>query len=132
MAGLVSGSAVEVYRFLAKRYINYVLDSHSKRVYLNVVLRMLLNGIIASVPILVVAWALLSAYNMLGIYTVALALMCMVSNVGVSLLVRKNYLNLSQIPEISQAQRKKLVALAPDFRLLVAGFLRKARARVFA
>ncbi|MBX2841303.1 MAG: sodium/proton-translocating pyrophosphatase [Flammeovirgaceae bacterium] len=119
IAGFVTGKVVRLYQFLAMRYINFILKRSSERIFFNVIIRMVINGVIALVPLIIIVYALWLAYDMVGLYSLAIAFVCMISNVGVNLVIDKNYLHIKNINYINYFQRRKLERLSPNVHALL-------------
>ncbi|WP_020526488.1 sodium/proton-translocating pyrophosphatase [Flexithrix dorotheae] len=122
IAGFISGKVVRLYQYLANSYIRFILKRTSEKIFLNVLIRMMINGVIALIPLAIIVYALWMAYDMIGLYSLAIAFVCMISNVGVNLVIDKNYLHIKNIKYINYFQRRKLERLSPNVHALLGQF----------
>ncbi|MDW7695410.1 sodium/proton-translocating pyrophosphatase [Flammeovirgaceae bacterium SG7u.111] len=119
LVGLVSGKAVKAYSYLAQKYIDFLLNKPFKGLIVNISLRFVINGVLALLPLFFVLSGLMFSYSLAGIYGLTLSFLCMVSNVGVSLIILRNYLNPKRLENISHRQKMKLERVSPNFKKLL-------------
>jgi len=115
IAGAVSGLAVAAYKVVAKQYLNLMLKARRPFFAVYFTSNFLINGLFALLPLAVVAMTVIYAYQLVGIYTASLAMLCMVSNVGVHLLITENYLKADNWQNFSYGERRKIKQLSPSW-----------------
>lgn len=114
LAGWAAGIIIRFYDRISLWYIDYLLEQKSKGVKLNILMRLFINIILPVLPMLLVTLALLGSFVAGGLYGTSLALLGILSNVGLSMVIEANSLNAKKLP-ISDTEKRKLELLSPSF-----------------
>ncbi len=115
LAGWVAGNIVKLYYFLAKATVRFLLHNSIKNIFIGVAIRFLLNASLGLTPALVAFAAIGLSYAVADIYGASLAILGIVSNVGVSLAIGNNPLSKRHLDNLTFAQRRKLELLLPSY-----------------
>ena len=114
-AGWLAGIIIRFYDRIALWYIDFLLEQRAKRgIAINMILRVMINLILPVLPLALVSTALLGSYATGGLYGTSIALLGILSNVGLSMVIETNQLNAKKM-SISATQRKKLELVSPSF-----------------
>lgn len=119
IAGLLAGFAVKFYQVISDLYIQFVLGQTFKRIWVNVLLRFFINVVFPFMPVILTSGALLISYGMAGMYGTSIAFLGLLSNVGVSLLIEGNRLNIEQTQGLSPMQKQKIALLSPSLNQVI-------------
>ena len=119
LAGLLAGFLVRFYTLISDMYIQFVLGQTFKRIWVNVLLRLFINVIFPFMPVILTSSALLISYAMAGMYGTSIAFLGMLSNVGVSLVIEGNRLNIETSKRLTPMQKQKLALLSPNLNQML-------------
>jgi len=118
LAGWFAGNIVKLYYFLAKTTVQYLLKNPIRNVLLGFFLRTFLNSGLGLAPALIAFLAISFSYYIADFYGASLAILGIISNVGVSLAIGNNPLSKKEMEKLSFAQRRKLEMLLPSYSSL--------------
>jgi hypothetical protein len=127
VAGLLAGIVVRFYDTLAQWYVRFLLHRPFMGLPVNVSLRVFINVVVPMLPVLLVCSALLLSYQAASIYGASIALLGMLSNVGVSMVVEVNHLNADRLP-VSELERRKLALVSPALDKILAALWQRLQA----
>lgn len=123
LAGLLAGFMVKFYKVISDLYIQFILGQTFKLVWVNVMLRLFINVIFPFMPVILTSGALLISYFMAGMYGTSIAFLGMLSNVGVSLVIEGNRLNVGTSKRLTPMQKQKIALLSPNLNQLLVRIL---------
>ena len=123
LAGLLSGLMVKFYGIISELYIRFVLNQTFNLIWVNVLIRLFINVVFPFMPIILTSTALLISYGMAGMYGTSIAFLGMLSNVGVSLLIEGNRLNVTTASQLTPMQKQKMALLSPNLNQVIWRFL---------
>ncbi|GAB4341089.1 MAG: hypothetical protein OHK0038_20760 [Flammeovirgaceae bacterium] len=124
-AGVVAGNFVELYKLLSKIYIRFLLYKPSKSIKFNLFLRFCLNVLLATLPLLTVIAGLVIAFQRMGLYGLAMSVLCMFANVGFGVVVEGNLLKVERLPHLEEYEKQKIQDLSPRFASIIKNFFKK-------
>ncbi|MEN7550396.1 sodium/proton-translocating pyrophosphatase [Rapidithrix thailandica] len=119
LAGWIAGNISKLYNFLADSFIEKLLEGKFQQLMISASIRLLLNIVVAVLPVLTIGMALVSAYMAVGIYGLSIVMLGMLSNVGMGLIIPVNRLNPDRLNYLSNWQKQRLKVVSPNIYLLM-------------
>lgn len=130
VSGLTAGHLVTMYRLVARLYVRRMLSQPIRNPYLHLCCMVLVNVLMAYLPFAVIMTTIMLSFQFAGLYGLSLALIGLLSNVGVRLFVPGNQLHPANLSYISQLERRKFIRFTQVLQLAFVRNVRRALVRI--